>query len=110
MACPYFLPEAATDELLAARAPLGRIFAGVCQAGVGTISLEHCNFGYGRGICANFPEDAAVDAVRFTHYDGRLIYVLERDCSPVEHGPAASLDPQSVLGRQASAFLSACPS
>jgi hypothetical protein len=106
MACPYFLPEGVTDRLVAARAPLGRIFTGVCQAGANTLSLEHCNFGYGRGVCANFPQDAAIDAVRFTHYDGKLIYVLERDCSPVEHGAAASLDPLGVIARQAAAFLS----
>jgi hypothetical protein len=110
MACPYFLPETVTDELLAARAPLGRIFTGACQTGADSISLEHCNFGYARGACPNFPVDAAIDAVRFTHYQGKLIYVLERDCSPVEHGSAASLDPQSIVGRQAAAFLSNYPS
>jgi hypothetical protein len=54
-----------------------------------------CNFGYARGRCEHFPADAMVDAVRFSVKQDagepptdllRVIYVLERDHAPVEHG------------------------
>jgi hypothetical protein len=114
MACPFFVPEAVTDQLRAARAPLGRVYSGTCQASAepGTppdASLEHCNFGYGRGGCPRFPADALVDAVRFTRYKGEFLYVLERECTPVEHGRASTLDPASIVGRQAALFAANTP-
>jgi hypothetical protein len=53
--------------------------------------LELCNWGYARGRCDRFPPDAPADAVRFSiaaedQRSVRLIYVLERDHAPVEHG------------------------
>jgi hypothetical protein len=114
MACPFFLPEAVTDLVLVARAPLGRVYSGTCGAGAEqstppVTSIEHCNFGYGRGECPLFPMDAAIDAVRFTRYKGEFIYVLERECTPVEHGRASALDPASIAGRQAALFAANTP-
>ena len=114
MACPFFAPEAVSDVLRAARAPLGRVYIGACEAGPepatpGLELLEHCNFGYGRGECPRFPADAAIDAVRFTRYKGELIYVLERECTPVEHGNISALDSASIIGRQAALFAANTP-
>src|SRR5688572_27070962 len=111
MACPYFLPTAVSESLRVARAPLGAVYTGVCHASAEPVApeetvLEHCNFGYGRNVCPRFPHDAVVDAVRFTNYAGQLIYVLERDYSPVEHGRGAAIEPSSVLGHQAAIFAS----
>jgi hypothetical protein len=109
MACPFFVPEAVTDVFRAARAPLGRIYSGNCRARPDPASppqesIEYCNFGYGRGRCSRFPADNPVDAVRFTRYKGDIIYVLEKECTPVEHGRASALDPLSIVGRQAALF------
>jgi hypothetical protein len=109
MACPFFAPEAVTDTLRAARTPLGNIFRGTCEAGPEPTPtedglIERCNFGYGRGECPRFPEDAFADAVRFARYKGDIVYVLEKDYVPVEHGLASTLDPASRLGRQAAVF------
>ena len=57
-----------------------------------SMQREWCNCGYARGHCAEFPSDpSAPDAVRFSvagEQNGqlRLIYVVEKDHSPVEHG------------------------
>jgi hypothetical protein len=109
MACPFFAPEAVTDRLRVARAPLGGIYTGVCEAGPQPAVpqddvIECCNFGYGRGECPRFPAGAFADAVRFTRYKSELIYVLEKDHTPVEHGRVSHLDPATCLGRQAALF------
>jgi hypothetical protein len=114
MACPFFVPEAVTDLLRAARAPLGRIYAGMCEAGPEPgapppESIEHCNFGYGRGECPRFPVEAVADAVRFTRYKGDLIYVLEKECTPIEHGSASGLESASIVARQAAFFAANTP-
>lgn len=111
MACPYFMPAVLTDFLRAARAPLGRVYTGACHAGPEPAApademLEYCNFGYGRGLCPRFPDDAAADAVRFTHYQGQFIYILEREYSPIEHGAGGTLDASTILGHQAAIFAS----
>lgn len=67
------------------------------------LRYEACNFGYGRRICPAFPQTAPADAVRFTSLDGKLIYVYERDHSPVEYGEAGPETP-GLLGLQARAF------
>jgi hypothetical protein len=86
MACPYFYPLApATDAQQPARAPLGVVHSGRCVQG-GDVDTESCNFGYARGRCVSFPESATIDAVRFTTFQGRTIYVLEKDYLPVQHG------------------------
>ncbi len=46
-----------------------------------------CNFGYARHRCANFPQDALVDAVRFSILT-ELIWIAEREHAPVAHGTA----------------------
>jgi hypothetical protein len=55
------------------------------------VQRELCNCGYARRRCSHFPENGAADAVRFSvtgDQDGRvtLVYILEKDHAPVEHG------------------------
>jgi hypothetical protein len=114
MACPFFVPEAVSDSVRAARAPLGRIYTGTCAAGQDPgapvpESVEPCNFGYGRGQCPRFPTDSPADAVRFTRYRGDVIYVLEREYTPIEYGSASVLERASILGRQAAFFAANTP-
>jgi len=109
MACPYFMPAIVSDRLRAARAPLGGVYAGACHSGPAPAPpadevIEYCNFGYGRDLCPLFPASAVADAVRFTYHQGKLIYVLEREYSPIEHGATAGLDPSSILAHQAAIF------
>jgi hypothetical protein len=72
------------------RAPLGGMFHGECERhGVGEPKL--CNFGYARGLCADFPDESAADAVRFSvagSAEGvvRVVWILEKDHAPMEHG------------------------
>jgi hypothetical protein len=112
MACPFFFPVGPgnfPDRPVPARTPLGALFQGECHASPGLAfepdpgtQYAFCNFGYGRGICPNFPENAPADAVRFTLTPGGTtpLYVLERYCAPVESGEAsAAVNP--VVRRQA---------
>ncbi|HVO99707.1 MAG TPA: hypothetical protein VMT15_16660 [Bryobacteraceae bacterium] len=95
MACPYFRPlrETAWSE---GRAPLGGIFEGECTRG-GTCDPRLCNFGYARGVCAHFPLDAVADVVRFSMLGGdRLVWILERDHTPVEHGVLEMKDGEPI--------------
>ena len=102
MACPFFHPGRPIDDAgrwtHAPRMPLGEACHGTCRAqpsesfepSEGSL-LELCNWGYARGRCDRFPPDAPADAVRFSiaaedQRSVRLIYVLERDHAPVEHG------------------------
>ena len=102
MACPYFFPTSkAEGARQPARAPLGVVYEGRCDLG-GTVSLETCNFGYGRGICDAFPSDSVSDAVRFTRLGDRTIYILEREYLPVRHGDVNTLT--GTLARQAEVF------
>jgi hypothetical protein len=102
MACPYFFPTSkAEGARQPARAPLGVVYEGRCEVG-GAVSLETCNFGYGRGICIAFPSDSVSDAVRFTRLGDRTIYILERDYLPVRHGDVNTLT--GTLARQAEVF------
>jgi hypothetical protein len=66
-----------------------------------------CNFGYGRRGCEWFPPSAPADAVRFSHRGDRLLYVFEKDCSPIEHGDTALAGEN--IRRQAEVFLDQYP-
>ena len=127
MACPYFYPEAKTDNSAFAippRLPLGDAHTGQCRAQAVPFSAEEpalgrmCNTGYGRGSCERFPSDAPVDAVRFNiAQEGstiRIQYVLEKDCWPAGHGILEYLEADArfveahrnpILQRQAEAFV-----
>jgi hypothetical protein len=100
----------------APRLPLGGAWAGECTID-GTpepselVQRDLCNSGYARGRCEHFPANAPADAVRFSlTAAGRLIYILEKDHAPLEHG---EIDPVSdlrePLASQARAFIAASP-
>jgi hypothetical protein len=109
VACPYFLPfEPAAVDPPPARAPLGRFYSGDCTARAVADQapselLDRCNFGYSRGCCDRFPAESAADCVRFSvNPGGELIYVLERNHSPVVFGLVR--EASSQVQRQAAAF------
>jgi hypothetical protein len=118
VACPYFYPLAEADfeaRAKPARAPLGTIFAGECHVWPDApfrpsdlLLYEQCNFGYGRGSCPSFPAAANADAVRFTDWKGTLLYVLERDYSPVAHGVCDAGMPAPEIAQQAAMFARTC--
>ena len=78
-----------------------------------------CNCGYARGRCDQFPATSAADAVRFSVVAAdtdtvRLVYILEKNHAPVEHGTMTyairesgfvDRPPNVILGAQAQAFL-----
>jgi len=95
VACPYFRPETPiADWPFPPRAPLGQPYDGICSAAgsrpPASTVRECCNFGYVRGRCPSFPEDARADAHRFTAWESngglRVVWVVERDYQPVEYG------------------------
>jgi hypothetical protein len=129
MPCPYFLPLRRLDRgawVSPPRLPLGDPYAGECQADPAaphqppeSHQRERCNCGYARGHCSHFPPAAPTDAVRFSILSDsgariELIYVLEKDHAPVQHGRLVYIaaedrweDPPvgELLARQAQAFL-----
>ncbi len=105
MPCPYFLPREPLKDTrwaIPPRAPLGVLCSGECHADAPT-PAEHdlCNIGYARGVCDRFPADGPVDAVRFHARGEGLLYVLERDHVPVEHGMLSEADTRPLLNAQA---------
>ena len=93
---------------------MGEAWSGVCRAG-GEPSAEQqfelCNRGYARGRCESFPNSCLADAVRFSitcEEPLRLIYILEKNHAPLEHGeldtPIQATN--ETLAVQARAFLS----
>jgi len=124
--CPFFFPLRVLEPtawLRPPRMPLGNTYAGVCHALPGAPvapaevrQQDLCNRGYARGQCDCFPADAAADAVRFSilgEEDGRirLLYVLEKNHAPVEHGQLEFMEAltgaegREVLTAQARAFV-----
>jgi len=129
VACPFFVPSRRLDLagwVRPPRFPLGEPFGGTCHALPSAIieppesrQRELCNYGYARGRCDCFPGGTAADAVRFSVTDETparlsLVYVVEKDHAPVEHGTLrysirnASLEGppiSDILAQQARAFL-----
>ncbi len=120
MACPFFRPIDRLDEgawTHAPRLPLGDPYRGTCHARPGEVleapeaqQRDLCNCGYVRGRCDRFPADSAADAVRFSVVSDRdgqvqLVYVLEKDHSPVKHGLLDNAPVSELLSSQARAFL-----
>lgn len=122
MGCPFFEPQRPLEPgdwteywTHRPRVPLGEAYSGVCRASDPHIPSEErqrelCNCGYARGRCENFPASAAADAVRFSVISNeplRLIYILEKDYAPLEHGEMvlSALAPEDLLSRQARAFV-----
>lgn len=104
-------------EWSSGRSPLGAIFEGECERG-GTAGTRLCNFGYARGLCAEFPEASAADAVRFSVSGNaggivKIVWILEKDHAPVEHGfleyaestGVFEVEPVGVLAIQARVFI-----
>jgi len=121
VACPFFMPVERLDQdlwILPPRLPLSDAFRGVCHAHSEPFDpperslRELCNCGYARGRCERFPADTAADAVRFSitgEQDGivRLVYIVEHDYAPAEHGVLEYSIPESQLNGQVSDVLAA---
>ena len=115
MACPLFKPVRRLDAGgwdPAPRLPLGDAWAGECMAAraeqpAESTQREVCNCGYARGRCEHFPAAMEADAVRFSmSADGRLIYILEKDHAPLEHGEIhPATDSREPLASLAGAFM-----
>ena len=129
MACPFFLPSRRLRNdgwVRPPRFPLGDAFSGTCHARPieiieppDELQRELCNCGYARGRCDRFPGGNAADAVRFSITDDTstrvsLVYVVEKDHTPAEHGALeyAVADARlkgpvlsEILAEQARAFL-----
>jgi hypothetical protein len=108
--CPYFLPKQPLQETgwaIPPRAPLGVLCSGECHATPTPQPADHdrCNFGYARGLCTRFPADAPADAVRFASHADGVLYVLERNHTPVEHGIVRFADGSRLLEAQARVFV-----
>ena len=114
MACPFFEPRTKLGEGPldpAPRLPLGQAWGGICVApGFASHEPEEseqrniCNTGYARGRCERFPSNSEADAVRFSAgRDGAIVYILEKDHSPVRFG-IVSDQLESPLLEQAKAF------
>jgi hypothetical protein len=104
MACPYFYPVMRSQNAVAARSPLGIVYDGHCQAQSSAPMHEGCNFGYGRGECDHFPNESEGDAIRFTMSEGKLVYIVERNYTPIRHGPVESAELSAAIRRQAEVF------
>ena len=113
MSCPFFKPLLRLDAGgwdPSPRLPLGDAWGGVCVSGCDwappeATQREVCNIGYARGRCDRFPAERVADAVRFSAAGDRLVYILEKDHAPVEHGEIDSAtDPREPLASQARAF------
>jgi hypothetical protein len=117
VACPYFEPVQPLESSAWARPPrypLGDAYTGVCRARPDAAfeppkerQEAVCNFGYAHGQCDCFPSGGSPDAVRFSILadEGEritVLYVLEKDYAPVEHGAPS----QGLVAIQARAFLS----
>jgi hypothetical protein len=113
VACPFFLPSRrleAAGWVRPPRLPLGDSYAGACHAHPAEIAeppearqRELCNCGYARGRCERFPGDSAADAVRFSVSGDqggliRLVYIVEKDHVPAEHGTLEYTIAETHLG------------
>jgi len=112
VACPFFLPLARLNNdqwIHAPRLPLGDVYRGECRASAEPFEpaeqeqRELCNCGYAHGRCTRFPEGAP-DAARFSLIeDSKVVWIVERDHSPIEFGFDEPRD--EILAAQRRAFL-----
>ena len=117
VACPFFLPLRRLgpgDWDPAPRLTLGDAWGGTCHLDshepLEEIQREWCNRGYARRDCAHFPKDAAPDAVRFAwNANHQLIYILEKDHTPLKHGVFKVDAAAEPLRSQARAFVECWP-
>ncbi len=120
MACPFFLPHHRLDSEAwnpAPRLPLVDAWSGTCCAPPAgpfepreDVLRELCNMGYARGRCRYFPADAIADAVRFSASensagDPRILFVIEKNHVPIQHGEFDSNTAALPLAAQGRAFL-----
>jgi hypothetical protein len=129
VACPFFVPSRRLEVsgwIRPPRFPLGDAFGGTCHARPTEVleppephQRELCNCGYAQGRCDRFPGGDSPDAVRLSVTEDTparlsLVYVIEKDHVPVEHGTLeyavadARLDGpviSDILAQQAQAFL-----
>lgn len=114
-----------TDWIHAPRLPLGDAYRGVCHSQpqdpfepVESDQRDLCNCGYARDRCSRLPPEAP-DAVRFSVIGDtggrvRIVWVIEKDHSPVEFGALEYADGKlafenfsatPLLTAQATAFI-----
>ena len=109
MPCPHFLPSHPLDRPVGHRVPLGKLWAGSCDAGGSpdedTVA-SRCNAGYARRRCPWFPPLTEADAVRFSPSARGDLFILERAGAPFAYGPLADIAPGTTLARQAQAWKS----
>jgi hypothetical protein len=104
--CPYFLPAARSARRPGFRLPLGAFWTGACTSGGDPgerTQLDDCNFGNALH-CPHLPADREADAVRFDTWRGERLFILEKDHAPVRWGSIESIEPGTVLDRQANAW------
>ncbi len=96
---------------MAFRLPLGAFWLGECRAPkhAGFVpddetQLDCCNFGYVRGKCPRFPAEADCDAARFVRRGDAVLFILEKAHVPERFGPVSTIEPDSVLEKQAQAW------
>ena len=110
MPCPYFLPLDRLEAGIATRFPLIDAYRGECHAGAVATTpdeaslLSHCNMGYARGRCAQFPPGEGPDAVRFAAGpNGTVRYAREQNHFPYDAGELVA-EPDGIFGAQVRAF------
>lgn len=126
MSCPYFEPHAVarTPQHANARLPLLQEYDGFCRATAEPFTapaehrFAHCNHGYSRAGCPNFPSSDPRSAFRYTvmkRSDAALdiICIEEQEYAPVrwhaaryffENGSLEPEFPDSCMRAQAVAF------
>jgi len=117
MACPFFWPLRRIEGGVKLRLPLLGFFDGECRAD-GSASVlpdpvtlrDLCSFGYARGQCPRFPRDARTDAHRFSPPahgapTPEVLYVVEENGWPVQHGTLTPDSSGAILARQAQAWM-----
>lgn len=103
VACPFFDPQEPIEPEIP-RVSLGVAYQGRCTLDpvCEEVPLPLCNGGYARGLCPRFPQNEAIDAVRFSRLGDGIQWMEESDHRPVRFGTGGKM-PENVA-RLAKAF------
>ena len=95
MPCPYFEPKTvAESQQVAGRVPLIDEYDGLCRATAvpravpSELRFRHCNHGYARGSCGDYPETEGCSCNRYQVTEERgsflqVVWVEETNYAPV---------------------------